>query len=128
MPPGLQDFSRQRRLKFALGALALAACATAPLIGPTTISLRQVFDPDLPFVHNVDAQIFFIARLPRAVAGALVGGALAAAGVATGVDAVFLEIHEEPARAKSDGQNALRLDRLQPLLERLLRIATAVKP
>ena len=53
---------------------------------------------------------------------------LAAAGVATGVDAVFLEIHEEPARAKSDGKNALRLDRLQPLLERLLRIATAVKP
>ena len=52
---------------------------------------------------------------------------LAAAGVAAGVDAVFLEIHEEPARAKSDGQNALRLDQLQPLLERLLRIATAVK-
>ena len=37
---------------------------------------------------------------------------LAAAGVAAGVDAVFLEIHEEPARAKSDAQNALRLDRL----------------
>jgi len=47
---------------------------------------------------------------------------LAAAGVAAGVDAVFLEIHEEPERARSDAQNALQLDRLAPLLDRLLRI------
>ena len=52
---------------------------------------------------------------------------LAAAGVAAGVDAVFLEIHEEPAHAKSDAQNALRLDRLEPLLERLLRIHAAAR-
>ena len=52
---------------------------------------------------------------------------LAAAAVATGVDAVFLEIHEEPTRAKSDAQNALRLDLLQPLLEHLLRIAAAIR-
>ena len=52
---------------------------------------------------------------------------MAAAGVAAGVDAVFLEIHEEPARAKSDAQNALRLDRLEPLLERLLRIDAAAR-
>ena len=52
---------------------------------------------------------------------------LAAAGVAIGVDAVFLEIHDEPTRAKSDAQNALRLDRLAPLLERLLRIAAAAQ-
>ena len=52
---------------------------------------------------------------------------LAAAGVAAGVDAVFLEIHEEPARAKSDAQNALRIDRLEPLLERLLRIDAAAR-
>ena len=52
---------------------------------------------------------------------------LAAAAVATGVDAVFLEIHEDPTRAKSDAQNALRLDLLQPLLEHLLRISAAVR-
>ena len=50
---------------------------------------------------------------------------MAAAGAASGVDALFLEIHEDPSRAKSDAQNALRLDRLQPLLERVLRIAEA---
>ena len=52
---------------------------------------------------------------------------MAAAGVAAGVDAVFFEIHEEPTRAKSDAQNALRLDRLEPLLERLLRIDAAAR-
>jgi 2-dehydro-3-deoxyphosphooctonate aldolase (KDO 8-P synthase) len=52
---------------------------------------------------------------------------LAAAGVAAGVDAVFLEIHEQPAQAKSDAQNALHLDLLEPLLERLLRIDAAAR-
>lgn len=53
----------------------------APLIGSTPISLRRVFDPAIPFRDNVDAQIFFIARLPRTLAGALVGAMLASAGV-----------------------------------------------
>jgi 2-dehydro-3-deoxyphosphooctonate aldolase (KDO 8-P synthase) len=52
---------------------------------------------------------------------------LASAGVAAGVDGVFLEVHEEPARAKSDAQNALRLDLLEPLLHRLQAIDTIVK-
>ena len=41
---------------------------------------------------------------------------LARAGVAAGVDAVFMEVHERPERAPSDGPNALPLERLQPLL------------
>ena len=52
---------------------------------------------------------------------------LAAAGVAAGVDGVFMEVHEEPARAKSDAQNALRLDLLEPLLTRLSAIDAIVK-
>ena len=40
-----------------------------------------MFDPSIPFADNVDAQIFFVARLPRTLAGALVGATLAAAGV-----------------------------------------------
>lgn len=50
---------------------------------------------------------------------------LAAAGVAAGVDGVFLEIHDAPERAKSDAQNALHLKRLAVLLARLVRIAEA---
>jgi 2-dehydro-3-deoxyphosphooctonate aldolase (KDO 8-P synthase) len=52
---------------------------------------------------------------------------LASAGVAAGADAVFLEVHDEPARAKSDAANALRLDRLEPLIMRLQRVATAIR-
>jgi 2-dehydro-3-deoxyphosphooctonate aldolase (KDO 8-P synthase) len=47
---------------------------------------------------------------------------LAAAGVAAGLDGVFMEVHENPPAAKSDAQNALRLDLLEPLLNRLVRI------
>jgi iron complex transport system permease protein len=63
------------------GALALAACVLSPLVGSTPMSLRRALDASVPFDRNVDAQILFVARLPRTLAGALVGGALAAAGV-----------------------------------------------
>jgi 2-dehydro-3-deoxyphosphooctonate aldolase (KDO 8-P synthase) len=52
---------------------------------------------------------------------------LASAGVAAGVDGVFLEVHDDPRRAKSDAQNALRLDALDALLERLMCIDAIVK-
>ena len=52
---------------------------------------------------------------------------LASAGVAAGVDGVFLEVHADPSRAKSDAQNALRLDRLEPLLRRLQAIDEITK-
>ena len=51
---------------------------------------------------------------------------LARAAVAAGVDGVFLEVHDDPACAKSDGANALRLDRLRGVLEELLRVQAAV--
>jgi 2-dehydro-3-deoxyphosphooctonate aldolase (KDO 8-P synthase) len=54
-------------------------------------------------------------------------GPLASAGVAAGVDGVFLEVHEEPTRARSDAQNALRLDRLEPLLRRLTALDAITK-
>jgi iron complex transport system permease protein len=63
------------------GLLALATCVLAPLVGSSPISLARVFDRSIPFSDNVDAQIFFVARLPRVIAGALTGAALAAAGV-----------------------------------------------
>ncbi len=63
------------------GGLALAAILGAPLIGSTPISLVRVFDRSIAFTDNPDAQIFFIARLPRTLAGALVGAMLASAGV-----------------------------------------------
>jgi 2-dehydro-3-deoxyphosphooctonate aldolase (KDO 8-P synthase) len=52
---------------------------------------------------------------------------LARAAVAAGIDGLFLEVHDDPANAKSDGANALRLDLLKPLLETLLAIEKATK-
>jgi len=51
---------------------------------------------------------------------------LSRAAVAAGLDGIFLEVHDDPAHAKSDGANALRLDQLKPLLEQLLGIHAAV--
>jgi 2-dehydro-3-deoxyphosphooctonate aldolase (KDO 8-P synthase) len=71
-------------------------------------------------------------QLPGAGDGVTAGLAeyiepLASAGVGAGVDGVFLEVHEEPARALSDAQNALALDQLGPLLDRLVQINAIVK-
>ena len=52
--------------------------------------------------------------------------AMAKAGVAVGVDGLFLETHEDPSVAKSDGANMLKLDLLEPLLEKLVRIRAAL--
>ncbi|MGE0443965.1 MAG: FecCD family ABC transporter permease [Vicinamibacterales bacterium] len=74
----------RRRLALTIsgfGLLAIATCVLAPLVGSTPISLMRVFDRSVPFADNVDAQIFFVARMPRVLSAALVGSALAAAGV-----------------------------------------------
>ena len=52
---------------------------------------------------------------------------LAPAGVAAGADGLFMEVHEHPSRALSDGPNAYRLGRLEGLLRRLLRIQAAAR-
>ncbi|MQA28571.1 MAG: 3-deoxy-8-phosphooctulonate synthase [Luteitalea sp.] len=82
----------------------------------------------LPVVFDVTHSL----QLPGGGDGVTAGLAqyitpLASAGVAAGVDGMFLEVHEEPAGAKSDAQNALALDLLEPLLRRLMAIDTIVK-
>jgi 2-dehydro-3-deoxyphosphooctonate aldolase (KDO 8-P synthase) len=52
---------------------------------------------------------------------------MARAGVACGVDGVFMEVHDDPARALSDGPNSLPLERLAPLLEKLKAIHELVR-
>jgi 2-dehydro-3-deoxyphosphooctonate aldolase (KDO 8-P synthase) len=81
-----------------------------------------------PVVYDVTHSL----QLPGAGDGVTAGQAefiepMASAGVAAGVDGVFMEVHEDPSRAKSDAQNALRLDLLEPLLNRLARIHDIVR-
>lgn len=80
-----------------------------------------------PVVYDVTHSL----QLPGGGDGVTAGQAefiepMACAGVAAGVDGVFLEVHERPSQAKSDAQNALQLDRLEPLLNRLIRIHAIV--
>jgi 2-dehydro-3-deoxyphosphooctonate aldolase (KDO 8-P synthase) len=76
-----------------------------------------------PVIYDVTHSL----QLPGGGDGVTAGQAefiepMASAGVAAGLDGVFMEVHEEPSRAKSDAQNALRLDRLEGLLAKLVRI------
>jgi iron complex transport system permease protein len=76
--------SLRRRLAVVVGGCGLVALLTvlwAPTVGSTPISLARAFDTSRPWAENVDAQIFFVARLPRVLAAALIGAALAASGV-----------------------------------------------
>ena len=82
----------------------------------------------VPVVFDVTHSL----QLPGAGDGVTTGLAqyiepLASAGVAAGVDGVFLEVHDNPSQAKSDAGNALSLDRLEPLLRHLMAIDAITK-
>jgi 2-dehydro-3-deoxyphosphooctonate aldolase (KDO 8-P synthase) len=90
----------------------------------------------LPMLRELGYPVVFDAthslQLPGAGDGVTAGlgqyiEPLASAGVAAGADAVFLEVHEEPSRAKSDASTALRLDRLEALMLKLKRIDAAAR-
>ena len=51
---------------------------------------------------------------------------MAKAGIAAGADGLFMETHPDPSKAKSDGANMLRLDKVEDLLKRLIRIKEAL--
>jgi 2-dehydro-3-deoxyphosphooctonate aldolase (KDO 8-P synthase) len=65
-------------------------------------------------------------------AGGITGGnpslieTIAKAAIATGADGLFIETHPNPSVAKSDGANMLKLDLLEPLLEKLVRLREAI--
>jgi 2-dehydro-3-deoxyphosphooctonate aldolase (KDO 8-P synthase) len=76
-----------------------------------------------PVVYDVTHSL----QLPGGGDGVTAGQAefiepMASAGVAAGVDGVFMEVHQNPPAAKSDAQNALRLDKLEALLTKLVKI------
>jgi 2-dehydro-3-deoxyphosphooctonate aldolase (KDO 8-P synthase) len=52
----------------------------------------------------------------------------ARAGVAAGVDGLFMEVHDDPSKALSDGPNALKLSLIEPLLRTLVEIRRCLRP
>ena len=84
------------------------------------------------FGHPVVLDVTHSLQQPNQTSG-VTGGmpalieTVAKAGVAVGVDGLFMETHEDPSMAKSDGANMLKLDLLEALLEKLVRIRQAIK-
>ena len=84
------------------------------------------------FGHPVVLDVTHSLQQPNQTSG-VTGGmpalieTVAKAGVAVGVDGLFMETHEDPSVAKSDGANMLKLDLLEALLEKLVRIRQAIK-
>jgi 2-dehydro-3-deoxyphosphooctonate aldolase (KDO 8-P synthase) len=82
--------------------------------------------------HPVIFDVTHSLQLPGAGDGVTAGLAeyiepLARAGVAAGVDGIFLEVHDQPRRARSDAANALPLERLESLLRHLIELDRIVK-
>ena len=84
------------------------------------------------FGHPVVLDVTHSLQQPNQTSG-VTGGmpalieTVAKAGVAVGVDGLFMETHEDPSVAKSDGANMLKLDLLEDLLVKLVRIRQAIK-
>lgn len=84
------------------------------------------------FGHPVILDVTHSLQQPNQTSG-VTGGmpalieTVAKAGVAVGVDGLFMETHENPSIAKSDGANMLKLDLLEALLVKLIRIREAIK-
>jgi 2-dehydro-3-deoxyphosphooctonate aldolase (KDO 8-P synthase) len=83
--------------------------------------------------HPVVFDVTHSLQLPGAGDGVSAGLAehiepLARAGVAVGIDGLFMEVHDHPTKAKSDAANALPLSRLESLLRHLVELDRIVKP
>ena len=96
------------------------------VVDPRAFPMLRAFG--YPVIFDVTHSL----QLPGAGEGVTAGLAeyiepMAQAGVAAGIDGVFMEVHEEPSRAKSDAANALRLDRVEPLLRRLVALDKIVR-
>ena len=89
------------------------------------IAVMQKFD--VPVILDVTHSL----QQPNQSSGVTGGqpemiGLIAKAGIAAGADGIFMEVHPEPKKAKSDGANMLRLDLAETLLNQLVRIKEAL--
>jgi 2-dehydro-3-deoxyphosphooctonate aldolase (KDO 8-P synthase) len=91
---------------------------------------------NIPIMQQFDAPVIMDCthslQQPNQVSGVTGGnpkliGTIASAAIAAGADGLFIETHPDPSCAKSDGANMLRLDLLEELLVKLIKIRKAVK-
>ena len=95
------------------------------------VDYRNIYDMkqcDVPVVMDVTHSL----QQPNQTSGVTGGkpeliSLISKAAIAVGADGLFMETHPNPAEAKSDGANMLRLDLVEPLLEQLVKIKEVVK-
>ena len=94
------------------------------------VDYRNIYDMkqcEVPVVMDVTHSL----QQPNQTSGVTGGkpeltSLISKAAIAVGSDGLFMETHPNPAEAKSDGANMLRLDLVEPLLEQLIKIKEAV--
>src|SRR5262249_29601835 len=97
-----------------------------PVVDMRSLAIMREFAPVVfDATHSV--------QLPSAAAGVSGGQPefiplLSCSAVAAGIDGIFMEVHDNPAEAKSDGANALPLSQLESVLSELLAIRSALQP
>lgn len=131
LSPGAMRFAADKVVE--AGNLQVMLTERGTTFGYTDLIVDYRGIPEMQaFGHPVVLDVTHSLQQPNQTSG-VTGGmpqlieTVAKAGVAVGVDGLFMETHENPAVAKSDGANMLSLDLLEGLLERLVRIRQAVR-
>ena len=132
LSPGAMQFAAQKVVDAGNKNVMLTERGTTFGYTDLVVDFRGI--PEMQaFGYPVIMDITHSLQQPNQTSGVTVGlpaliETLARAAEAVGVDGLFLETHPEPSMAKSDGANMLKLDRLEGLLERLVKIREAITP
>ena len=131
LSPGAMRFAADKVLEAGNSQVMLTERGTTFGYQDLLVDYRGI--PEMQtFGHPVVLDVTHSLQQPNQTSG-VTGGmpalieTVAKAGVAVGVDGLFMETHEDPTVAKSDGANMLKLDLLEDLLVKLVRIRQAIK-
>lgn len=130
LSPGAMKFAAQKVIDAGNDKVAITERGTTFGYQDLLVDFRGI--PEMKtFGHPVILDVTHSLQQPNQTSG-VTGGmpqlieTIARAGVVTGADGLFMETHPEPAKAKSDGANMLRLDLLEDLLTRLVAIRETI--
>jgi 2-dehydro-3-deoxyphosphooctonate aldolase (KDO 8-P synthase) len=131
LSPGAMKFAADKVVEAGNSQVMLTERGTTVGYQDLLVDYRGI--PEMQtFGHPVVLDVTHSLQQPNQTSG-VTGGmpalieTVAKAGVAVGVDGLFMETHEDPSVAKSDGANMLKLDLLEELLVKLVRIRQAIR-
>lgn len=132
LAPGSMRFAVDKVRESGDGQVAVTDRGTTFGYGDLVVDFRGIPEMQAECRCPVIMDVTHSLQQPN-TAGGVTGGrpdmieTIARAAIATGADGIFIETHPDPAHAKSDGANMLRLDMLEQLLERLTALRMVIK-